>query len=356
MSEERSDEYILGRLIERSRLLIAISEEIPVETKLQAQPLLKQLEQLLGDETDGASVDTGACHLRYALPRAAGLRGPGRAAVRHAALPARAVSALANVKVLDLTRFLAGPFCTSLLADLGADVVKVEAPKGGDEGRYGYPTADGVPVFFLALNRNKRGITLSLRTDEGRQLLRRLLPHFDVLVENFAGGTLARWGLDPHALVAEHPRLIVASLSGFGQTGPWSARASYDIITQAAGGFMSLTGFPDNPPTRGGGSLGDYVQGVFGAVGVLGALVRPRRERSRAGGRRLGTGRDVLVARQLADDLLRDGAAPAAGRQSPPGGGAVRLLSGAGWVRRHRGREQQALPHAGGGDRPARAG
>ena len=183
------------------------------------------------------------------------------------------MSALAHVRVLDLTRFLAGPFCTSILADLGADVIKVEAPKGGDEGRYGYPPVDGVPVFFLALNRNKRGITLDLRKDEGRALLRRLLPHFDVLVENFAGGTLARWGLAPEDLCREHPRLIVASLSGFGQTGPWRDRPSYDIITQAVSGFMSLTGFPGNPPTRGGGSLGDYVQGLFGAIGVLGAIV-----------------------------------------------------------------------------------
>jgi crotonobetainyl-CoA:carnitine CoA-transferase CaiB-like acyl-CoA transferase len=199
------------------------------------------------------------------------------------------VSALAQVRVLDLTRFLAGPFCTAILGDLGADVVKVEAPKGGDEGRYGYPDAGGVPVFFLALNRNKRGITLSLRTEEGRALLRRLLPHFDVLVENFAGGTLAAWGLDPAELCRAHPRLIVASLSGFGQTGPWSRRASYDIVTQAAGGFMALTGFPDNPPTRGGGSLGDYVQGVFGAVGVLAALV------ARA---RTGRGQHVDVSAQ----------------------------------------------------------
>ncbi|HEV7732860.1 MAG TPA: CoA transferase [Candidatus Binatia bacterium] len=182
------------------------------------------------------------------------------------------MSALADVRILDLTRFLAGPFCTSLLADLGATVVKIEAPKGGDEGRYGYPPVDGVPVFFLALNRNKQGITLDLRKDEGRALLRRLLPHFDVLVENFAGGTLAKWGLAPEDLCREHPRLIVASLSGFGQTGPWSARPSYDIITQASSGFMSLTGFPGNPPTRGGGSLGDYVQGLFGAIGVLGAI------------------------------------------------------------------------------------
>src|SRR5947207_10764638 len=156
---------------------------------------------------------------------------------------------------------------------MGADVVKVEAPRGGDEGRYGYPTAGGVPVFFLALNRNKRGITLDLRHEEGRALLRRLLPHFDVLVENFAGGTLAGWGFDPPALCRDQPRLIVGSLSGFGQTGPWSRRPSYDIITQAAGGFMSLTGFPDDPPTRGGGSLGDYVQGLFGAIGILAAVV-----------------------------------------------------------------------------------
>lgn len=193
------------------------------------------------------------------------------------------MSALAHVRVLDLTRFLAGPFCTTMLADMGADVVKVEAPKGGDEGRYGYPPVHGVPVFFQALNRNKRGITLDIRKDEGRAILRRLLPHFDVLVENFAGGTLARWGLAPENLCREHPRLVVASLSGFGQTGPWRNRPSYDIITQAASGFMSLTGFPGQPPTRGGGSLGDYVQGLFGAIAVLGALVaRDRTGRGQA--------------------------------------------------------------------------
>ncbi len=193
------------------------------------------------------------------------------------------MSALSHVRVLDLTRFLAGPFCTTMLADMGADVVKVEAPKGGDEGRYGYPPVDGVPVFFLALNRNKRGMTLDLRKDDGRAILRRLLPHFDVLVENFAGGTLARWGLAPEDLCREHPRLVVASLSGFGQTGPWRDRPSYDIITQAASGFMSLTGFPGQPPTRGGGSLGDYVQGLFGAIAVLGALVaRDRTGRGQA--------------------------------------------------------------------------
>jgi len=193
------------------------------------------------------------------------------------------MSALSHIRVLDLTRFLAGPFCTTMLADMGADVVKIEAPKGGDEGRYGYPPVNGVPVFFMALNRNKRGITLDLRKDEGKAIFRRLLPHFDVLVENFAGGTLARWGLAPEDLCREHPRLVVASLSGFGQTGPMATRPSYDIITQAASGFMSLTGFPGQPPTRGGGSLGDYVQGLFGAIAVLGALVaRDRTGRGQA--------------------------------------------------------------------------
>jgi CoA:oxalate CoA-transferase len=182
------------------------------------------------------------------------------------------VSALAGVRVLDLTRFLAGPYCTSILADLGAEVIKVEAPGAGDEARYGYPTADGVSVAFLALNRNKKGITLDVRHPEGRALLRRFLPHVDVLAENFAGGTLARWRLAPAELVREHPRLIVASMSGFGQTGPWAPRPSYDIVSQAAGGFMAMTGFPNDPPTRGGGSLGDYLEGLFGAVGVLAAL------------------------------------------------------------------------------------
>jgi crotonobetainyl-CoA:carnitine CoA-transferase CaiB-like acyl-CoA transferase len=189
------------------------------------------------------------------------------------------VSALAGVRVLDLTRFLAGPFCTSILGDLGAEVIKVEAPKGGDEARYGYPEVDGVPVVFLALNRNKKGITLDVRHPEGRELLLRFLAHVDVLAENFAGGTLAAWGLAPEDLVRQHPKLIVASMSGFGQTGPWARRPSYDIVSQAAGGLMSLTGFPDDPPTRGGGSLGDYVQGLFGAIGVLAAL----QARSRTG-------------------------------------------------------------------------
>jgi CoA:oxalate CoA-transferase len=180
--------------------------------------------------------------------------------------------ALADVRVLDLTRVIAGPFCTSLLADMGADVVKVEVPRRGDDGRYGYPSVDGVPVAFLALNRNKRGITLDLRKPAGRELLRRLAAQVDVVVENFAPGTMAAWGLGAEVLCAEHPRLVYAALSGFGQTGPLRARTSYDIIAQAMSGFMSITGFADAPPTRGGGSLGDFVGGLFLALGILCAL------------------------------------------------------------------------------------
>lgn len=207
------------------------------------------------------------------------------------------MSALAGVRVLDLTRFLAGPFCTSILADLGAEVVKVETPRHGDEGRAGYAAPQGVPIAFLALNRNKKGITLDIRTEEGKALFRRLLPHFDVLVENFAGGTMADMGLAPAALVAEHPRLIVASLSGFGQTGPWARRPSYDIVAQASGGLMALTGFPDTPPTRAGGSLGDYVAGLYGAIGVLAAVA------ARA---RTGRGQTVDVSSQDAIFALAD--------------------------------------------------
>jgi crotonobetainyl-CoA:carnitine CoA-transferase CaiB-like acyl-CoA transferase len=183
-----------------------------------------------------------------------------------------AAGALSGVRVLDLTRVIAGPFCTSLLADMGAEVVKVEVPRRGDDGRYGYPSVDGVPVAFLALNRDKRGITLDLRKPAGRDLLRRLAAQVDVLVENFAPGTMAEWGIGPEALCADHPRLVYAALSGFGQTGPLRARTSYDIIAQAMSGFMSLTGFADAPPTRGGGSLGDFVGGVFLALGIVCAL------------------------------------------------------------------------------------
>ncbi len=189
--------------------------------------------------------------------------------------------ALGDVRVLDLTRVIAGPFCTTLLADLGAEVIKVELPGRGDDARYGYPKIKNVPVMFLAMNRNKKGITIDLRKPEGKALLRRLVPHCDILVENFAPGTMAAWDLGYESLRSLNPRLIYGALSGFGQTGPYSGRTSYDIIAQAMGGLMALTGFEDGPPIRGGGSLGDFIGGTFLAVALLGAL--HHRDRTGAG-------------------------------------------------------------------------
>ena len=180
--------------------------------------------------------------------------------------------ALEDVRVVDLTRVIAGPYATMLLGDLGAEIIKIELPGRGDDARFGYPAVDGVPVAFLALNRNKKGITLDIRKPRGAELLRRLVRDADVLVENFAAGTMEKWGLGYAALADINPRLIYAALSGFGHTGPYAGRTSYDIIAQAMGGLMSLTGFPDGPPVRGGGALGDFIGGVFTAVGVLAAL------------------------------------------------------------------------------------
>ncbi len=180
--------------------------------------------------------------------------------------------ALDDIRILDLSRVIAGPFGTSLLGDMGARIVKVELPGRGDDGRYGFPSVDGVPVAFKALNRNKSGITLDMRKPEGAELLRRLVPHFDVVVENFSAGTMEGWGIGYESLAALQPRLIYAALSGFGQTGPYASRTSYDIIAQAMGGLMGITGFADGPPMRGGGSLGDFIGGTFLAVAILGAI------------------------------------------------------------------------------------
>lgn len=180
--------------------------------------------------------------------------------------------ALDDVRIVDLTRVIAGPYATTLLGDMGAQVIKVELPGRGDDARYGYPAVDGVPIVFLALNRNKKGITLDIRKPQGAELFRRLVREADIVVENFSAGTMDKWGLGYQALSAVNPRLIYAALSGFGQTGPYAQRTSYDIIAQAMGGLMAMTGFPDGPPTRGGGALGDFIGGVFMAAGILTAL------------------------------------------------------------------------------------
>jgi CoA:oxalate CoA-transferase len=179
---------------------------------------------------------------------------------------------LSGVRVLDLSRILSGPFGTMLLADLGADVVKVERPGRGDPARTLGPMVDDQAAYFMSVNRGKRSIAIDLSQQEGRRLVRDLVPHFDVLVENFVPGAMARWGIDFESLRGVNPRLIYASISGFGQTGPDAQRPALDIVVQAMGGMMSVTGAPDGPPLRPGASLGDSVAGLFATLGIVTAL------------------------------------------------------------------------------------
>jgi crotonobetainyl-CoA:carnitine CoA-transferase CaiB-like acyl-CoA transferase len=176
--------------------------------------------------------------------------------------------------VLDLTRVLSGPYCTMLLADMGARVIKIEQPGRGDDTRaWGPPFVEGESAYFLSLNRNKESVTLDFKRPEGRALLERLIGRADVLVENFRPGTLARLGLDHASLARAHPRLVYASISGFGQTGPRAAEAGYDAVMQAEGGLMSITGPADGGPHRLGVAVADFISGLFATQGVLAALL-----------------------------------------------------------------------------------
>lgn len=185
---------------------------------------------------------------------------------------------LAGTLVLDLTRVLAGPFTTTVLADLGARVIKVESQDGDDSRGFG-PWLGDVSVYFASLNRGKESIALDLRDRKDREILEGLIAKADVLAENFRPGAMERLGFGWDELHARNPRLVVASCSGFGQTGPWARRPAYDMTVQGMGGLMSLTGHEGGPPTRVGTSIGDIAAGLFTAVGILGALV----ERERTG-------------------------------------------------------------------------
>lgn len=179
---------------------------------------------------------------------------------------------LTGVTVVDLTRVLAGPFCTMMLLDLGARVIKVERPETGDDSRQIGPFVGGRSAYFLSLNRGKESIALDLRDDDDRALFERILGRADVLVENFRPGAMERLGLGWEQLHARHPRLIYAATSGFGQSGPYAPRAAYDMVVQAMGGLMSITGQPGAPPTRVGTSIGDLAAGLFTALGIVSAL------------------------------------------------------------------------------------
>jgi CoA:oxalate CoA-transferase len=194
---------------------------------------------------------------------------------------------LRGTLVVDLTRVLAGPYCTMVLADLGARVVKVEPPGRGDDAREIGPFVGGRSAYFISLNRGKESIALDLKETGDRAVFEALLARADVLVENYRPGVMERLGYGWPELERRFPRLVLASLSGFGQTGPLARRPAYDIVVQGMGGIMSLTGQPGGPPTRVGTSLGDITAGLFGAIGIQAALVE--RERS-------GRGRHVDVA------------------------------------------------------------
>jgi crotonobetainyl-CoA:carnitine CoA-transferase CaiB-like acyl-CoA transferase len=190
---------------------------------------------------------------------------------------------LEGLRVLDLTRVVAGPFATAILADLGAEVIKLEAPRTGDDYRHGPAPEGETSLSFQNTNRGKRSLTLDVRAPEGREILLRLVEGADALVENFRAGYLARCGLGADVLQARNPRLVVASLSGFGQTGPRAGEPSYDIVAQASGGLLAMTGFEGGPPVRGAGALADFVGGLYLALGVAsGLLERERTGRARA--------------------------------------------------------------------------
>jgi formyl-CoA transferase/CoA:oxalate CoA-transferase len=191
---------------------------------------------------------------------------------------------LTGITVIDLTRVLSGPYCTMLLADMGARVIKIEQPGKGDDTRaWGPPFAEGESAYFLSINRNKESVTLNFKDPDGRAVLNRLIEKADVLVENFRPGTLAKLGLDYKSLSALHPRLVYCSISGFGQTGPRAKEAGYDAVMQGEGGLMSITGAADGPPFRLGVAITDIASGMFAAQGILLALfARERTGRGQA--------------------------------------------------------------------------
>jgi crotonobetainyl-CoA:carnitine CoA-transferase CaiB-like acyl-CoA transferase len=185
---------------------------------------------------------------------------------------ARPCGPLEGLKILDIATVIAGPLSATLLADMGADVLKVEMPEKGDHIRYLPPHKEGIPLWSKVVNRNKKGVTLDLRQSEGVALFERLVASQDVLIENFRPGTLERWGLSSERLFALNPHLIVLRVTGFGQTGPYSGRPGFARIFEGLSGFVNLCGSPDGPPMYPGYPVSDSLTGVFGAMAVAAAL------------------------------------------------------------------------------------
>ncbi len=181
---------------------------------------------------------------------------------------------LDDLFVVDLSRILSGPVCTMLLADMGAEVIKIEPPPLGDDSRqWGPPFIGGISTYFLSINRNKRSVGLNLKTEDGSRVLWKLIERADVVIENFRPGVLEKLGFGYHAISKFNERAVYCSISGFGQTGPYSDRPGYDVIAQGESGMMDLTGYPDGPPAKLGASLADVVAGLYAFQGVLLALL-----------------------------------------------------------------------------------
>ena len=179
---------------------------------------------------------------------------------------------LEGIRVLDLTRILAGPYATMILRDLGAEVIKIEQPGTGDEARDFGPFKNDFSLYFMSVNRGKKSVTLNLKSPRGKELFLELVKGSDILVENFRPGTMEKLGLDYESLKKHHPSLLYAACSGFGQTGPYAMRGAYDMIIQGMGGIISITGEPDRPPVRVGTSIGDITSALFTTIGILSAL------------------------------------------------------------------------------------
>jgi CoA:oxalate CoA-transferase len=189
---------------------------------------------------------------------------------------------LSGIFVVDLTRILAGPFCTQLLADLGAEVIKVEAPGQGDPVRGQGAIRDGLSWYFAQFNRNKRSISLDLYKDDGKAVLADLISRADVLVENYRPGVLEKMGFSQARLGELNPDLVVASVNGFGSTGPYVDRPAFDFIAQAMSGFMSTSGEADGEPMRAGPPISDLIAGLYAALGMVSALLARERARAKA--------------------------------------------------------------------------
>ena len=228
--------------------------------------------------------------------------------------------ALEGMKIVDCSQVLAGPFCTMLLADMGADVIKIEKPAGGDDTRYmGPPFVGGESAAFLAMNRNKRSVVLDFKQKGGLEAARRLASDADVMIENYRAGTMDRLGLGYEEMSTANPALIYCSISGFGRTGPYSKRAGYDLIAQGMSGLMSITGMPDSPPVKVGVPMADLNAGMFAVYGILAAYIH-----------RLKTGQGQYLEVSLLESALacmvwESGIYFTTGRVSRPLGSAHRL-------------------------------